>query len=236
MIETKVRFSEKIDRTETTISFRFRPKEKFNFLPGQFLQVVFDEEERNNKKLNKYLSFSCAPDKDYIEVTKRISTSDFSKRLCSLIEGDEVLIKGPMGNCVLDEGSNKIGFLTGGIGITPIISMLEYIDIKGLQTDVILFYSNRIEQDIAFMEELNNWENNNKNIKVIYTVVDCEPKDKKCFFGMIDKDLVETHMSDYKDRIFFVFGPPAMVTAMKNICNEVGCIENTVKTENFVGY
>ena len=236
MIEIKARFAEKIDRTQTIISFRFKTEEKLDFLPGQFLQIIFDEQERSNRDLNKYLSFSCAPGKDYIEVTKRISESEFSKRLCFLKEGDEVLIKGPMGSCVLDDRYKKMGFLTGGIGLTPIISMFEHITSKGLQIDAVLLYSNRTEQDIAFKEDLGRWERNYSNIRVVYTISEREPEDKKYFYGRIDKNLVQTHINDYKERIFFVYGPPAMVTAMKKICSEAGCLNESVKTEKFTGY
>jgi len=38
---------------------------------------MFDEKDPNNKELNKYLSFSCSPAKDYIEVTKGLARANF---------------------------------------------------------------------------------------------------------------------------------------------------------------
>jgi len=165
-----VKFIEKIKRTETVRSFRFKSEQKVDFYPGQFLQVIFDEQNKNNRNLNKYLSFSSAPDKDYIEVTKRISDSEFSQRLLELKPGSRILMKAPMGTCIFKDEYEKIGFLIGGIGITPVISILEYIIDKGLATDVCLLYSNKTEDDIAFKPEIDNWSKNNSKIKVIYTV------------------------------------------------------------------
>ena len=56
----------------------------------------------------------------------------------------------------------KIAFLIGGIGITPVISIIEHICDKKLSTDVALLYSNRNEDEIAFKKELHNWQSQNK--------------------------------------------------------------------------
>jgi NAD(P)H-flavin reductase len=98
-----------------------------------------------------------------------------------------------------------------------------------------LFYSNKTEE-IAFKKELDRWRKDNCNIKVIYTVSDCIPKDKTCIFGVISKDLIRTNLAELKERVFFIFGPPAMVTAMKNICIEMSLSQENIKTESFIGY
>jgi ferredoxin-NADP reductase len=237
MKELRAALIEKIKRTETVHSFRFIPDEKVDFLPGQFLQVIFDENDKNNRVLNKYLSFSCAPQNDYIEVTKRLSQSEFSERLRQLRKGDTVLLKAPMGNCVFKDEYRKIGFLIGGIGITPVISIIEYILKKQLHTNICLLYSNRMEHDIAFKAELDHWQRTNPHLfHVMYMVSGCEPVDDRCIFGTIDKDIVMSHMSDWQERVIFIFGPPAMVRAMENVCSEISCRKELVKTENFLGY
>ncbi|MEI6631141.1 MAG: FAD-dependent oxidoreductase [bacterium] len=229
----KARLIETIDRTPSIRSFRLMPEERIGFLPGQFLQVIFDPTQ---KELNKYLSFSCSPTKEYIEFTKRLSSSVFSERLRGLKSGDEVLLKAPLGSCVFKEEYKKIAFLIGGIGITPVISILEYIADKGLKNDALLFYSNRTDEDIAFRKELDLLQSLLKNIRAFYLVTECEPRDKKCLFGRIDKELLIKEMNDYRERIFFIFGPPKMVEAMQGLCLDIGCKEENVKTENFIGY
>lgn len=232
----KAKFVQKIQRTPSVASFRLKPQERIDFIPGQFLQVVFDKDNPNNKDLNKYLSFSASPLKDYIEVTKRISQSNFSQRLNNLKIDDEVLLNAPLGSCVFKDDYKKIGFLIGGIGVTPVISIIEYIVEKKLNTDVILFYSNRTEEEIAFKAELDGWQQENSNIKVINAVTDCQPKDKNCIFGRIGKELLLERDKYIKERILFIFGPPKMVGGMKSLCLEIGCKEENLKTESFIGY
>ena len=236
MKEVTIRLVNNIKRTESVQSFRFVPDEKINFMPGQFLQIIFDENNKNNRSLNKYLSFSCAPGKEYIEVTKRISESQFSQKLRELKQGDTILCKAPMGNCVYKDEYKKIGFLIGGIGITPVISIIEYIVEKKLQTDICLLYSNRFVHDIAFKPELDTWQSIQSNMKIFYTVTDCVPNDKNCLIGVINKEMIFQTMPDWQERVIFAFGTPAMVNAMKNICTEISCVQSMIKTETFIGY
>jgi ferredoxin-NADP reductase len=231
--EIKGKVIEKIKRTPTIESFRFIPEKKVEFLPGQFLQLILD---RKDKELSKYLSFSSSPAREYIEVTKRLSTSKFSEKLKELTPGEEILFKAPFGNCVFKEEYKKIGFLIGGIGITPVISIVEYIiDKKLSDISLVLFYSNRREEEIAFKKELDYWQSLNPNIKIFYIITDCYPESKDCIFGMINKDLL-TQITDLKERIIFTFGPPKMVESMKRLCEELGCDKDKVKTEKFIGY
>jgi len=223
-----------IKRSSDVESFRFTTEEKIDFIPGQFLKVIFDEDNPNNKELNKYLSISSSPTKDYIEVTKKLTGSTFSQKLKSLNIDDKLSFQGPLGQCTFSSKYKKISFLIGGIGITPVISIIEYIIDKKLDTDVVLLYSNR-NYEIPFKNELDEWEKAD-NIKVHYTVTDCEPKDDKCMYGLIDKEVVLKKVNDWPQRIFFVFGPQGMINTMKKICFDVGCEISNIKTEVFAGY
>ena len=236
MKELKARLIERIKRTESIESFRFAPAERVDFIAGQFMLVVLDEKNRENKELNKYLSFSCSPLRPYIEFSKRLSSSAFSKRLRGLKPQDEVLLKAPLGACVFKEEYKRIAFLIGGIGITPVISIIEYVTDKKIASDTVLFYSNRNEDEIAFKSELDKWQAQNDKLKVYYTVTDCQPKDSSCFFGRISKELLQEKLPDFKERTIFIFGPPRMVEAINALCVELGCDKNNIKTESFIGY
>lgn len=232
----QARLIERIKRTPTIESFRFLPEERIDFIPGQFLQLIFDGKDPGNKNLNKYFSFSSSPTKSYIEITKRLSQSEFSQKLNSLKENDRVMLKAPLGNCIFKEEYKKIGFLIGGIGITPVVSIIEYIATKKLTTSVVLLYSNRNEEEIAFKKELDSWQEKHSNIHIIYTITDCQPNDKRCFFGTIDKALLLEQVTDTKERVFFIFGPPLMVETMQNVCLDIKCNKENIKKESFIGY
>jgi ferredoxin-NADP reductase len=228
---------EAIKRTPTVRSFRFLPEERMNFTAGQFLKLIFDENNPDNKELNKPLSVSSSPEKEYIELTKRLTGSVFSERLKNLKTGDSVLAQGPLGSCVLDESYQRIAFIIGGIGITPVISIIEYLmDAKKYATDIVLVYSNRSEEEIAFKNELDSWQKENPNLKVLYTVTDCPPNDKKCIFGRINKELLLERVIDLKERRVFIFGPSKMVEDIHALIKSVGVPALCIEVQSFVGY
>lgn len=236
MKEVRARLSKKINRASSVASFRFNLEEKLDFLPGQYAQIIFDETDRSNKELNKYLSFSSSPAKGYVEFTKRLSESRFSRSLKSLEPGSSVLLKAPLGNCVFEDSYKQIGFLTGGIGITPVISIIEYIVQKQLDTDVLVLYSNRTDEDIAFKKELDDWQVRGKHIKVFYIITDCMPKDQTCIRGVINREMILEKIYGLDKRIFFIYGPTKMVEVMNNLCLDLGCDSQSVKAERFIGY
>jgi len=230
------RFLEQIKRTESVSSFRFIPQEKIDFVSGQFLRVFFDPDNPQNKELNKFLSFSCAPGKEYFEVSKKNSGSAFCQRLFGLQPDDPVLIKAPMGKCVLKAEQKKICFLIGGIGITPVISMLETICQQKLDHDTVLIYSNLTEDGIAFRPELDQWAADCPTIKVVHTVVDEPPKSEGVLSGLIDQEMITSQVPGVLARDIFIFGPPVMVDAIKNLCKDLGISDDKINLERFIGY
>jgi ferredoxin-NADP reductase len=225
-------FIEKIQRTPTVFSFRFQLEEKIDFIPGQFMEVIFDKEDKN---LRHFLSFSCSPLRDYIEFTKRISESKFCQRLKELKPEDKILFKLPLGSCVLKESYKKISFIIGGIGITPVISILEYIADKNLDIDVFLIYCSRSEEEIAFKEELDSWREK-INLNIFYMVTYTEPRDKEIKKGVIDMKLLSQYKREFRERINFVFGPPKMVEVIVALLQQLGIEENKIELEKFIGY
>jgi len=232
----RAKLIERIKRTPTVESFRFLPQGKVDFLPGQFTRLFFDTANKSNSDLNKYLSFSCGPSHDYLEVTKRLSESAFSQHLKSLQRGDEVVLGRPMGNCIFKDHYRKIAFLTGGIGITPAISIIEYIVKKKIDADVALLYANRNEEEIAFRAELDAWQKNFKKLKICYTVSCKTSSGSVCREGNIDVIFCRSNLSDLDERKVFIYGPPAMVTAIQGLVMQLDCKKENVLTENFIGY
>ena len=217
-------------------SFRFTPAEPFSFLPGQYVQVLFDPERQGNKELNKFLSLSCAPGRGYLEVTKKLSTSEFSGRLHGLREGQRVRIRGPFGDCLLREDDRKVAFLAGGIGITPIISMVEHAVAHRPDLAMKLLYTNRAEEEFAFKGELEAWAAASPLLSLHLFLTAGTPRDARIAPGRITRERVQEILGDPASWTCFVFGPPPMVAAMRTTCLEVGIPETQLRTESFLGY
>lgn len=231
--ELEAKIKEIIPRTYNVTSFRVQIKEPIDFKAGQFCCVRLLTE----KECKRYLSISNSPtEKGYIEFTKKITQSDFSRVLSALKPLDKLKIQYPFGKFTLEDPDAKIAFLSGGIGITPIRSICKYVVDKNLGTDIILVYANRSIKDIVFKEDFDQMQKQYPKLKVAHVL--CEPApDFKCVAGLINAQVIKNEVPDYAIRKFYICGPPSMVEAMKKILREeLALPEASIITENFTGY
>jgi len=222
-----------IPRTYNVTSFRFPRPAALNYKPGQFQFVTI---KADGKELSKPFSISSSPtEKTHIEFTKKLSDSEFSTALKALKVGDWARIDAPYGKFTFEGEHEKIGLLGGGIGITPLMSICRYCTDKRLNTKIVLLYGNRSENDIAFRRELETMQEQNKNLKVVFTIN--EPSSAwKGATGIIDAKLVKKEIPDYKETVFYTCGPPAMVEAMEKLIENLGLPKTQLNREYFAGY
>jgi ferredoxin-NADP reductase len=234
MVELDVKIKEIIQRTHNVKSFRVDIDDKVSFQAGQFLLVKLKAEP----ELKRYLSISNSPsEKGYLEFTKKITESDFCKVLGALKSGDTLKIQYPFGKFTLEDNpAQKIAFISGGIGITPIRSICKYAVDTGLNNDIVLIYANHSIKDIIFKEDFDAMQKQHPKLKVCHVL--CEPAPGfRCTIGLINAKVIKNEIPDYKLRKFFVCGPPAMVEAMKKILSkELLISDENIITENFQGY
>ncbi|MBN2518810.1 MAG: oxidoreductase [Candidatus Altiarchaeota archaeon] len=221
-----------IQRTPDSKSFRFAAPKGFVYLAGQYFFVTL---KINGQEKTKHFSFSTSPtEKGYIEFTKKITDSEFSKALDGLRKGDLARIMGPEGKFVYG-GEKKLAFLSGGIGITPLRSMMKYVVDGGIKTDIILLYSNKTPVDIVFKEELEDFDKK-PNIRIVNTITspDALGAQWNGMIGRIDESVIRKEIPDFRERAFYVCGPPVMVEAMLDALKRLN-VEN-IRKENFSGY
>lgn len=123
----------------------------------------------------------------------------------------------------------------GGIGITPLRSMIKYSVDKKLSTSIILLYSNSHESDIAFRDELEDVQRENPNIEIIETITRPGPE-WKGVTGRINAEMVKKFVPDYQERTYFTSGPLKMVDAMVFLLKELEVPEDQINQEYFPGY
>ena len=226
-----------IDRAPGVKSFRFKTDKRLLFEPGQFffVSIMINGQERT-----KPFSFSSPPTEvGYIEFTKRLTGSDFSNALNKLSIGDWAKIKAPFGNFTFCQEHKKIAFLSGGIGITPIRSISRYVIDKNLATDMILLYGNNTQRDIIFKKDFDLMSGGKGNFKVVYTLTskDIDKDIWQGSTGYIDADMIIKEVPDYKERIFYICGPPAMVKILNSMLQErLHLSKEKIVIENFTGY
>ena len=228
--ETNVK--EIIPRTPNVTSFRFPRPAELDYLAGQFLFITL---RSGGQELSKHFSFSSSPtEHEHIEFTKKFTDSEFSAALKALKPGDWTRIVAPYGSFTFD-GEPKIGMLAGGIGITPLISICKYCTDLQLPAKITLLYGSRTETDIAFRQELEVMQRQNRNLKVVFTLNEASPSWNGAV-GVITADMVKNEIPDFKETIFYTCGPPAMVEVMEKLVESLGLPKTQLKREYFDGY
>ncbi len=228
-----------IARAPHVKSFRFSLPEgaEIDFKAGQFFVVTI---KIDGKDAFKHFSFSNSPhEKGYVEFTKRITESRFSQALDKLKKGDRAKLKLPFGFFTFEGEHEKVAFLSGGIGITCIRSMMKMVVDSGISTDIVLIYSNRTEEDIIFRDDLHDMEERYGNIRVVKTLTsdDIDKTSWEGRTGRIDSSMIKKEVPDHKERVFYVCGPPKMVDALRSILSDELTIDKEkIKFEHFTGY
>ncbi len=217
-----------IERTYNVRSFRFLRPASFQYRPGQYMFVTI-------KGLRKPFSLSSSPTENFIEFTKKLTDSEFSTTLKRLNPGDLAEIDGPYGTFTFEGEFSKIGMLSGGIGITPLRSMVKYCHDRKVEADIALLYGCFTERDIVFKEEFEETQKEMKNFRATFAV-NSASEGWPGYRGRIDTSLIEKEIPDYKERIFYTCGPPAMVNAMENLLRSLNVPQDQFRKENFAGY
>lgn len=231
----ETRIIEVIQRTPDIKSIRFEKPHGFSYHAGQYVLLTLIVTPGNNSdRMKKPFTLSSSPTEDFLEITKKLTGHPFSNALADLKPDDKVTIDGPFGKFTFQGECDNIGMLSGGIGITPLRSMIKYSIDKQLGANIILIYSNRDEKDIAFRDELEEVKKENPNIQVIETITRPGP-DWKGVSGRINAEMIEKFIPDYRSRTFFTCGPIKMVEAMVSILREMEIPEEQIKKENFPG-
>jgi len=222
-----------ISRTYNVKSFRFPRPSSLNYKAGQFMFITIKSGE---KEMKKHFTISSSPtERDFIEFTKKLTGSKFSNALDALKVGNWARIDAPHGVFTFEGEFEKIGMLSGGIGITPLRSICKYCTDRRLKTEITLLYANHFEKDIVFRREMDEMQERNKNLKVVFTV--SEPSESWTGYrGRINAQMIEKEIPDYMERVFYTCGPPRMVEAMERLLMDLGVPQEHIKKENFPGY
>lgn len=200
--------------------------DKFNIHAGQFM--IFRFLAKGYWWQAHPFSMSMMPNGKQLRVTIK-NVGDFTAKIQEVKVGTKIFIDGPYGVFTdLFGVSEKVLMIAGGIGITPIRSLMERLLSKG--KDVTLLYSARTEKDIVFKREIDEVANKYGG-KVIYVVSD-EPgfNGEK---GRLDQEKIKALVPDLNMREVFLCGPPPMMDAVISSLKNLGASNLKIHFEKF---
>ena len=223
-----------------TTAFYFEKPEGFEFEAGQFFNfTLLSPGETDLEGNTRTLSIASAPHERNVMVAMRLRTTAFKSNLNSLPLGTELLLQGPFGWMTLPRNSTRPAvLLAGGIGITPFRSLV-WSEAESLSARrILLFYSVRVPEEAAFLEELQEMEQYNRRYKLICTVTQPE-KSRMSWLGetgRISMQMLSKWIPDLSVPIYYIAGPPQMVTGVRQMLVDSGVDEEDIRAEEFYGY
>jgi ferredoxin-NADP reductase len=236
----KVRLKAQETLCAGTTAFYFEKPEEFEFKAGQFFNItLLSPEETDLEGNTRALSVASAPHERNLMVAMRLRTTAFKRTLNSLSPGAELLLQGPFGSMTLPRNTTRPAvLLAGGIGITPFRSLV-WSETESLSTrELFLFYSVRVPEEAAFLEELQKMEQQNSRYKCVCTVT--QPEKSRMAWrgetGRISIELLSKWIPDLSFPIYYIAGPPAMVSGMRQLLIGAGVAEEDIRAEEFYGY
>lgn len=223
---------------EKTLLFDLELEKDIQFEAGQYcLITLLNNKYSDEKGDSRVFSILNSPqvENKVISFTTRLRDSAFKKYLAELPLESEVEVNNFNGSFLLPKNKDKeLVFLAGGIGITPFISFLRFIQDNNLDFKTKLFYSNRTEESTAFLEELKMLAKDNYNFDLILTMTNDLSWKKET--GRVDKEFLLKYLTTFKNKLFYISGPPIFVTAMLGLLKDFGVAGSNIKTEEFFGY
>lgn len=209
------------------------------FRSGQFIQVALPHDDPDDRGIRRFFTIASSPTEDGIAIITKVpeACSSFKRALAALEPGGRMAVISLRGSFVLpDEPGVPCAFLAAGIGITPFRSMVKYMLDTDLRCPTTLLYGEWCLEEFLCLDVFQQAEEV-LGLKSIYTITGPEvPPDWNGRTGFISPAMITGEIPDYRERMFFVCGPPLATKSMEIILQDLGVPRERVLKDYFPGY
>lgn len=229
---------EKIKIAPGLYDFVFRPDERLRFKPGQYLEWTLGHRHPDNRGNRRYFTVASAPTEKAIHLGVKFypNSSTFKRALLSMREGETIAASSLAGDFTLPSNARqKLVFIAGGIGITPMRSMVKYLVDSNEKRPLVVFYSNRRAEDVMYREVFGEAEEK-LGVKTFYTLTEETPPGWDGEKGRITGAMIRRLVPDYRERLFYLSGTHAMVVAFEEMLKEMGISKKHIRKDFFPGF
>jgi len=207
------------------VTLRLPPTANFNFLEGQYLDVI-----QNNIR-RSYSIASTANQKEISLLIKRFENGKMSDYWFNQAKENDLLrVEGPKGTFFLRDNLKPLLFLATGTGIAPIMSILNSLDNDSSfqqQQSISVFWGNRFTDDFV-------WQPKFKKLKVEFIEACSKPKDDWAGATGYVQDIAIQKQPGLVNFAVYACGSNAMIQSAKQSFAELGLPDNQFYSDAFV--
>jgi ferredoxin-NADP reductase len=200
-------------------TIRLARPQGFEFEAGQFIAVRI---RVDGKDCSRCYSISSAPDvAGYLEISVKRQGSVSNALHATARPGALLSIRSPNGAFKYPSGDDRpIVLLAGGVGITPLMSMLRHAIQTEPSRPITLLYSARSEADFAFRDELAALARRHPQVRVL--LASSRSSSPEIYPGRIDAELIRTTVPEVAHSVCFTCGPASMIDQVKALLAGLG--------------
>lgn len=233
MQEVPARLQRAVKLTDDVYQFDFEAE--FDYEPGQFLMIKV--EDGLEPAVKRAYSIASSPlKKNVVTVCAKLHAEGRgSNYLRGLKDGDKVTLEAPYGHFILkdeaEDAEKEILMVATGVGIAPIMSMLETLHEKKSQRKIKLIFGLRHLEDIFYYDVLQGWRQDMPNFEIMLTLSQ-PPEDWEGQRGRVT-DHIKGMKPDSVNTDVYVCGSPEMVKEVRTQFDEKGMPKEAVYFEQF---
>lgn len=234
----ELRIARIFDETHDVKTFRLVPLDggplPFVHTAGQYLNLALTID---GKRVNRSYTIASAPTRSaYCELTVKQAANGYASRHLHQTwrEGATVKVSAPAGRFVFEgHEAKRVVLVAGGIGITPMMSIVRSLTDRGWQGEMYLLFSVKAVRDIVFCDELEYLQSRFKNLHVRILISRDPETAWDGLRGQITRDVVSGFVPGLERGPVLLCGPDAMMTAMRTLFTSLGVPDAEVHQEAF---
>lgn len=206
----------------------------FSFMPGQFAWITINSSPFSEAEHPFSFSSSAAEPERLTFTIKALG--DFTNQIKDIQPGQIAYVDGPFGHFSMDRHphAEEFVFVAGGVGITPVMSMLRTLAHRHDRRPLMLFYANRDWESIIFREEIEQMQSL-LPLKVVH-ILEKPPAGWQGEQGFITRSILERHLPQIvkENRLeVFICGPQVMMTIVEQALADLGIPFGDIHSEQF---
>jgi glycine betaine catabolism B len=227
-------FDHSEDAADHIKTFWFKPEKPVRYTAGQFTELYLPHPDADSRGQRRWFTLSSSPTDPLLSITTKFApnlSSTFKEILQQIEPGTPLKLAEPMGDFVLPKDPTiPLLFVASGIGITPMYSMIKYLNDTGERRNIHLIYAVTRASEIAFEDLFNQYG-------VGLTIILKEPPDEyRGETGSLDADRILQLVDNTGKSLFYLSGPEPMVETFMKELKVKGIDEHRLVTDYFPGY
>ncbi|WP_421208291.1 FAD-binding oxidoreductase [Aeromonas enteropelogenes] len=197
-----------------TLKFRLPPTAQFNYLPGQFVNLIY-------QGITRSYSIANADVKQGIELhIRRVDNGAMSNLLFTGVKPETLMrLDGPIGTFFVRKDTRPIIFLAGGTGFAPVQAMVEQLIAQGSERSIHIYWGMNHSQDF-YTKQPNQWASQHSNIRFV-PVVSGDDANWTGRTGFVHQAVLQD-LTDLHQYCVYACGSPVMIAAAKDDFIEQG--------------